>query len=71
MSYINKDIKIDFPVPRTIQYLIDDCEKADREDDLGMYECAADSLDNFAKEAYICGALTKEQWDRLCRRYPQ
>ena len=72
MNYINDEVKIDFPVSGNLKYLMDECEKYDKEDDYGMYSNMAIFLtDNVAKEAYVTGALTKKQWETIERRYPQ
>lgn len=34
------------------------------------YNAVADSLDLMAKEAFVNGLIKKEQWDRICERYP-
>ena len=71
-NFINDDIKIDFPVNKSIQYMIDKCEQNDKDDNYGAYMSNAIFLtDNLAKEAYVCGEITKKQWEMIEMRYPQ
>lgn len=70
MNYINDSVKIDFPVTKDIQYLMEECEKADREDNYPIYENYVNVLVFVvSKEAYVQGHLTKKQWETIERRY--
>ena len=72
MNFINNDIKIDFPVNKAIQNTIALCEEYDKDDNYALYMNMAEFLtDNLAKEAYVVGELTKEQWHKIEMRYPQ
>lgn len=70
-NFINEDIIIDFKVPSILQESIDIAEKADDENNIGLYYIYADNIDVVAKNCYVDGALTKEQWNQLTKRYPQ
>jgi hypothetical protein len=49
-----------------------DCEAADAADDYGTYMNLADFLtDTLSKEAYVCGHITKKEWEAIERRYIQ
>lgn len=66
--WIDESIDIDFPVPSEIKYLMEDMEKLDEEENYG-YINYYDSLDTTAKEAYVLGMITREQWYTLLRKY--
>lgn len=55
-------------LPKVIRNLVDDLEKADEEEDWG-YINLCESLEDAAKLYVPEGRITKEQFDRLCRRY--
>lgn len=67
-SWIRDDVIIDFKVPKSIANLMLSLEELDKDEDYG-YCNYYDALDDLAKECYIQGALTKEQWDRLLEKY--
>lgn len=67
---INDAIKIDFEVPRTLRYLMEEAEEADLKND-GSYLDFADTIDVVSKNCYVVGAITRSQWDTIVRRYPQ
>ncbi|MCI9596996.1 MAG: hypothetical protein HFE75_06830 [Firmicutes bacterium] len=67
-NWIDGNITIDFEMPLVMKNLILDMEKLDEEKDYG-YLNYCDALDDLAKECYVQGRLTKEQWDRLVRKY--
>ena len=64
--WINDDIVIDFPLPQSMLYLIEELEKLDAEEDYAYFNYA-EALDTGAKELYRRGTLTRKQWDQLCR----
>ena len=66
--WINDDVKIDFPVPKSLQELFDEAEKYDLLDD-GTYFCYSDQIDVDSKNLYAIGKLTKKQWDIINSRY--
>lgn len=67
--WINDDIKIDFPISKAMRNTMDEAEALDLEESC-EYSAVADILDVMGKEAYVNGLITKEQWDRICERYP-
>ena len=68
-NYIDGSIKIDFKLPRNIQNLVDDAEKADLEDDYGLYMNLASAIDTNAKNAAAKRLLSDYQWETLVRRF--
>ena len=71
MNYIDDSVVIDFKVPRSVESMMEYCEKADREESYGAYNTLAESLVwSIAKEAYATGGITKKQWETIERRYP-
>ena len=66
--WINDDIVIDFPLPQSMLYLIEELEKLDAEEDYAYFNYA-EALDTGAKELYRRGTLTRKQWDQLCLKY--
>ncbi len=66
--YINHDVKLDFHIPRDIQYIMDECERLDAVGDVSYYNYA-EVLDHACKEAYAQGNFTKKQWDLVMERY--
>lgn len=67
-TWINDDIKIDFPLPKVLQNLVDELEKLDMEEDW-LYLDRCEFLENITKECIISGWITDEQRDLLCHRY--
>lgn len=67
--FINDDFKVDFEVPVGLQELIDEAEKADKENHMGTYFAMVDNIDVVAKNCYAAGLITKRQWDILAARY--
>lgn len=70
-NFINDKYKIDFPVPTGLQEIMDEAEKEDKRNSLGMYLSWADAIDVDAKNCYVAGLITKRQWDIICARYEQ
>lgn len=66
--WINDDVIIDFPLPKSMLYLIEELEKLDAEENYAYFNYA-DALDVGAKELYVQGRLTRKQWDTLCLKY--
>lgn len=69
MKHINYDIQIDFPLPRVLKNTMDEAEELDEAENI-EYIHVANAIDVCAKEAYVNGLITKDQWDRLLLRYP-
>ena len=68
-NYLNDSVKIDFELPLNIKNLVDDAEKADLEDDYGLYMNLACAIDTNAKNATAKRKLTNYQWETLVRRF--
>lgn len=67
--WVNDAVKIDFPISNVMQNTMDEAEMLDLEENT-EYSAVADILDLMGKEAYVNGLITKEQWDKICMRYP-
>lgn len=67
-NWIRDDVQIDFYLPKSMLYLIEELEKLDEAEDYGYFE-VADALDVGAKELVRRGTLTHKQWDLLCLKY--
>ena len=69
---IDDKIIIDFEIPKTLQYAIEDAEKAYAEEgELGSYMNWAKTIDNLCKLYYTEGVFTKKQWDTIVSKYPE
>lgn len=67
--YINNDVKIDFPLSKTMKDLVEKAEEADRKGDYGLYMNMADAIDVQAKKEVSKHMLEEGQWRKLVRRY--
>ena len=68
-NYLDGSVKIDFELPLNIKNLVDDAEKADLEDDYGLYMNFTCAIDTDAKNATAKRKLTNYQWKTLVRRF--
>lgn len=67
---INNNIEIDFPIPRSIKYIIEDLVASYEQDgEDGEYMDLVDTLDNACKEYYVTNGMTKKQWELLMEKY--
>lgn len=66
--WIRDDIEIDFPVPKEIQYIIEQLEKMDEEENYGFFNFS-ESLIYSTRNCYNDKKITKKQWDILCQKY--
>lgn len=66
--WIRDDIVIDFPLPKSMLYLIEELEKLDDAQNYAYFNYA-EALDDGAKELFRRGTLTRKQWDLLCLKY--
>lgn len=67
---INKEIIIDFPLPRVIKNTMEDTENAYAEGgEYGAYMNWVDTLDNVCKIYVTEGVLSQKQWDIIMSRY--
>ena len=67
---VNDEIKIDFPVSKAMKNTMEEAEQYDLENNISEYNAVQDMIELMGKEGYVTGMYTKEQWDRLCKRYP-
>lgn len=67
--WINEDVIIDFPVPKTIQNAMQEAEELDLEGNI-EYTHVADILDVLSKGCVAVGKLSQKQWDKIVLRYP-
>ncbi|MDY6276431.1 MAG: hypothetical protein SPL75_03000 [Bacilli bacterium] len=68
-NFINNDVKIDFELSKTMQYLVDKAEKADILNDYGLYMNIADAIDSQAKKETTHHEIRESQWKQLIKRY--
>ena len=68
-NWVNDDVKIDFPISKGMENTMKEAEELDLARSV-EYTHVADALDIMGKNAYAAGKITKEQWDRICKRYP-
>ena len=61
-NFINNDVKIDFELSKTMQYLVDKAEKADILNDYGLYINLADAIDYQAKKETTHHEIIESQW---------
>lgn len=69
-NWVNDKIKIDFPISNLMKNTMEEAEQLDLEKNIGEYSSIADSLDLMGKEAFVNKIITKEQWNKICERYP-
>lgn len=67
--FINNDVAIDFELSKTMQYLVDEAEKADILNDYGLYMNIADAIDSQGKKETSQHIIRESDWKRLTRRY--
>ncbi len=67
-TWINDDVKIDFPIPKILQDKVEELEQLDQAGDYCYFD-VCEYLDDDAKEFYVQGKITKKQWDKLVTRY--
>ncbi len=69
---IDENIKINFDIPKTLQFAIEEAEKIyAKEGELGSYMNWAKTIDNLCKLYYTEGVFTKRQWDLIVRKYQE
>lgn len=68
--WVNDDVKIDFPVSKLMKNTMEEAEQYDLEKNTSEYNAVSEMIELFGKEGYVTGMYTKEQWDKLCERYP-
>lgn len=69
-NWVNDNIKIDFPISNGMKNTMEEAEQFDLDNNMGEYAAIADFLDLMGKEAFVNKLITKEQWDKICERYP-
>ena len=69
-KWVNNDIKINFPIPKVMRYTMAGAEQYDMENNRSEYNAVAETIALMGKEGYEDGLYTKEQWEKLCERYP-
>ena len=67
--FINNDVEIDFELSKTMQYLVDEAEKADILNDYGLYMNVADAIDSQGKKETSQHIIRESSWKKLTRRY--
>ncbi len=69
MGVIRHDIELGFIPTGVLANTIAEAEELDAKGS-GEYSCVAYAIDNIGKLMYGAGEITREQWDRLCEKYP-
>ncbi|MCM1308400.1 MAG: hypothetical protein NC223_07375 [Butyrivibrio sp.] len=69
-NWVNDKVKIDFPISKTMKNTMDEAEQLDLEHNEAEYSAVADCLDLMGKEAFVNRLITKENWNKICERYP-
>lgn len=69
-NWVNDNIKIDFPISRGMKNTMEEAEQLDLDNNKEEYSAVADFLDLMGKEAFANKLITKEQWNKICERYP-
>lgn len=67
--FINNNIKINFNLTETMKNLLKKAEKADEQNDYGLYMNVVDAIDSQAKKEVKDHILTEGQWNKLLLRY--
>ncbi len=67
-SYIDKSVMITQELPANLQNFIAQLQEADKNNPIRYFDIY-DDLDINAKNAYACGYITKDTWNRLQRKY--
>ena len=67
-KWISDNVKIDFVLPKDIEWLCKECERLEAEHNEAYFNYA-DHISVLAKEAVVQGHLTKKQWETLERKY--
>ena len=67
---MNESVVIDFPVSKAMKNTMEEAEQYDLENNISEYNAVSEMIELFGKEGFVTGLYTKEQWERLCARYP-
>lgn len=67
-SYIDDSVNITQELPANLQNLISQLRDADQNDPVAYFDLC-DALGINAKNAYVCGSITKDTWEQLDRKY--
>lgn len=67
-NFINDEIQLDFKVPESLDWLVNQCKECDANNDWGYFGWA-DALDDACKELYRQGEMSKKQWDSIIEKY--
>ena len=68
-NFINNEVKINFEVPKVLQNLMNEAEKADILNDYGLYMNLAYAIDSRAKKETTHHKISESQWKQLTKRY--
>jgi len=67
--FINNEVEIDFELPKVIQNLVNDAEKADMLNDYELYSNIVDAIDVRAKKEVAHHRMRENEWKKLNKRY--
>lgn len=65
---IDYSVVVDFDVPESVRYLMDECERLNEEDSPAYYNYS-ETLGYVCKELVVLGKMTEKQWHTIERRY--
>ena len=69
MPWIKNDIVINFHLPKMILEIFSELEEMERANDVIGYAIRSEELSIMCKNGYTNGAITKQQWDMIERKY--
>lgn len=69
-QWVNESVVIDFPVSKVMRNTMEEAEQYDMENNVSEYNAVSEMIELFGKEGFVNGLYTKEQWQKLCERYP-
>ncbi|MBE6136286.1 MAG: hypothetical protein E7181_03370 [Erysipelotrichaceae bacterium] len=67
--FINNEVEIDFELPKVIQNLVNDAEKADMLNDYELFSNIVDAIDVRAKKEVAHHRMRENEWKKLNKRY--
>ena len=67
--FIDYEVEIDFELPKVLQNLVNDAEKADMLNDYELYSNIVDAIDVRAKKEVTHHRMRENEWKKLNKRY--
>ena len=69
-QWVNESVVIDFPVSKAMRNTMEEAEQYDIENNVSEYNAVSEMIELCGKEGFVNGLYTKEQWQKMCERYP-